>query len=186
MARRTTGKEFAALVDAARGIVPDISISTDVIVGFPGETDDEFEESRGFVEEMAFSRLHIFRYSRREGTPAATMPNQVRGPVSSERSRRFHELGADLERRFNSRFVGRRTEVLWETAEDLGTNLRWSGLTPNYIRVSTETDSGTDLLNTITPTDLVEAVPGGLIGRITNSEFGIRNSELPPAHPADP
>jgi threonylcarbamoyladenosine tRNA methylthiotransferase MtaB len=170
MARRTTRKEYAALVDAARKIVPDISISTDVIVGFPGETDDEFEKSRGFVEEMAFSRLHIFRYSRREGTPAATMPGQVRGPVSSERSRRLHELGADLERRFNSRFVGRRFEVLWETAEDLGPSLRWGGLTPNYIRVSTETDTETDLLNTITPTIITEVVPGGGVGRIRNEE----------------
>jgi len=167
MARRTSRVEFAALVGAARTMVPDIAVSTDVIVGFPGETDDEFEASLAFVEEMAFSRLHIFRYSRREGTLAATMPGQVRGPVSSERSRRLHELGADLECRFNSVFVGQRTEVLWETAEDLGSSLRWSGLTPNYIRVSTETDTETDLLNTITPTTITEVVPGGLVGRIT-------------------
>ncbi len=166
MARHTTRAEFSALVGVARAAVPDIAVSTDVIVGFPGEDDDEFEASIDFVEEMAFSRLHIFRYSRREGTAAAAMPDQVRGPVSSERSRRLHELGADLEHRFNSLFVGRRTEVLWETAEDLGTALRWSGLTPNYIRVSTETDPGTDLLNTISPTEITGVVPGGLIGRV--------------------
>jgi threonylcarbamoyladenosine tRNA methylthiotransferase MtaB len=167
MARRTSRAEFAALVGAARAAVPDIAVSTDVIVGFPGETADEFESSRAFVEEMAFSRLHIFRYSRREGTLAATMPGQVRGPISQERSRRLHELGADLERRFNSLFIGRRTDVLWETAEDLGSSLRWSGLTPNYIRISTETDTGTDLLNTITSTTITQVVPGGVIGRIT-------------------
>jgi len=168
MARRTSRAEFAALVGAARAAVPDIAVSTDVIVGFPGETDDEFEKSLGFVEEMAFSRLHIFRYSRREGTLAASMPGHVRGPVSSERSRRLHELGADLERRFNSAFVGRRTKVLWETGEDLGSSLRWSGLTPNYIRVSTETDTETEILNRITPTAITQVVPGGLVGRIRN------------------
>ncbi len=170
MARRTSRAEFATLVEAARAAAPDIAVSTDVIVGFPGENEDEFEASLDFVEEMAFSRLHIFRYSRREGTLAATMPDQVRGPVSSERSRRLHELGADLERRFNSLFVGRRTEVLWETAEDLGSTLRWSGLTPNYIRVSTETDNETDLLNRIVPMTITQVVPGGVIGRIRNEE----------------
>jgi threonylcarbamoyladenosine tRNA methylthiotransferase MtaB len=137
-------------------------------VGFPGESADEFEASRAFVEEMAFSRLHIFRYSRREGTLASSMPGQVRGPVAQERSRRLHELGADIERRFNSLFIGRRADVLWETAEDLGSSLRWSGLTPNYIRITTETDTETSLLNAITPTDIVEVVPGGVIGRIRN------------------
>jgi threonylcarbamoyladenosine tRNA methylthiotransferase MtaB len=167
MARRTSRAEFAALVGAARAAAPDIAVSTDVIVGFPGETEDEFGASLDFVEEMAFSRLHIFRYSRREGTLAAAMPDQVHGPVSSERSRRLHELGADLERRFNSLFVGRQTEVLWETAEDLGSTLRWSGLTPNYIRVSTETDTETDLLNRIVPTTITQVVPGGLVGKVT-------------------
>jgi len=167
MARRTSRAEFAALVGAARAAVPDIAVSTDVIVGFPGETADEFEASRAFVEEMAFSRLHIFRYSPREGTRASTMPGQVRGPVSQERSRQLHELGADLEHRFNSLFIGRRTDVLWETAEDLGSSLRWSGLTPNYIRISTETDTETDLLNAITSTTITQVVPGGVVGRIT-------------------
>ena len=168
MARRTNREEFAALVTAARAAVPEIAISSDVIVGFPGETDDEFEESFAFVEEMAFSRLHIFRYSRREGTLAAGMPGQVYGPTSQERSRRLHKLGADLEHRYNELFVGRRTDVLWETAEDLGSTLRWSGLTPNYVRVSTETDTETDLLNTITATTITQVVPGGLVGRIRN------------------
>jgi threonylcarbamoyladenosine tRNA methylthiotransferase MtaB len=168
MARRTSRAEFAALVGAARTAVPNIAISSDIIVGFPGETDDDFEESLAFVEEMAFSRLHIFRYSPREGTLAAGIPGQVRGPVSRERSRRLHELGADLETRYNALFVGRRTEVLWETAEDLGSTLRWSGLTPNYIRISTETDTETDLLNTITPTTITQVVPGGLVGEIRN------------------
>ncbi len=166
MARRTSREEFSALVAEARARVPDIAISSDVIVGFPGETDDEFEQSIGLVEELAFSRLHIFRYSRREGTPAAKMGSQVRGPVAQERSRRMHMLAADLEHRFNRKLVGRTCEVLWETAEDHGDALVWSGLTPNYVRVTATTTLDDDLLNTITPTEIVEVVPGGVVGRI--------------------
>jgi threonylcarbamoyladenosine tRNA methylthiotransferase MtaB len=168
MARRTSRREFSSLVEEARRSVSDLSISTDMIVGFPGETEDEFERSISLVEELAFSRLHIFRYSRRDGTRAATMPAQVPGPVAHDRSRHMHRLGADLEHRFASRFVGRTLDVLWETAKEYGELLRWSGLTPNYIRVGTTTAPDEDLLNRITPTEITEVVPGGAIGRIRN------------------
>ena len=171
MARRTTRKEFSALVRDARRAVPDLAISSDIIVGFPGETDEEFEQSIALVEELAFSRLHIFRYSRREGTPAEKMSAQVRGPVAQERSRRMHALAADLEHRFNSKLVGNTADVLWETAEDHGQTLRWSGLTPNYVRVTATTSLDADLLNVVTPTEIVDVVPGGVVGRILNSEF---------------
>jgi threonylcarbamoyladenosine tRNA methylthiotransferase MtaB len=170
MARRTTRKEFSALVRDARRAVPDLAISSDIIVGFPGETDEEFEQSIALVEELAFSRLHIFRYSRREGTPAEKMSAQVRGPVAQERSRLMHALAADLEHRFNSKLVGNTSDVLWETAEDHGDVLRWSGLTPNYVRVTATTPPNEDLLNVITPTEIVEVVPGGAVGRISNEE----------------
>ena len=78
----------------------------------------------------------------------------------------MHALAADLEHRFNSRLVGRTADVLWETAEDLGDALRWSGLTPNYVRVTATTSPDEDLLNIVTPTEIVEVVPGGIIGRI--------------------
>jgi len=178
MVRRTSRAEFSALVADARRAVSEIAISSDIIVGFPGETDEEFEQSVDLVEELAFSRLHIFRYSRREGTPAAKMSAQVPGPVVRERSRRMHQLAADLEHRFNSKLVGRTADVLWETAEDHGDVLRWSGLTPNYVRVTATTTPDEDLLNRITPTEITEVVPGGVVGRILNSEFGILNSEF--------
>ena len=168
MARRTSRGEFSSLVEFARSAAPDVAISTDIITGFPGETDEEFEESIAFVREMAFSRLHIFRYSRRDGTLAASMPDQIPGPVAQERSRRMHELGADLEQRFNSHLIGRTFDVLWETAEDRGDSLRWSGLTPNYVRVATSTPTDEDLTNRITPTMITGAVPGGLEGKIGN------------------
>jgi threonylcarbamoyladenosine tRNA methylthiotransferase MtaB len=171
MARRTCRRDFADLLGHARRAVPDLAVSTDVIVGFPGESDDEFGESISFVEKMGFSRLHVFRYSKREGTLAAKMPDQVRGPIARDRSRRMHELGAALERGFSSRFLGRTVDVLWETAEDHGDSLKWSGLTPHYIRVTTTTQPDEDLLNTVTPTEITEVVPGGAVGRIRNSGF---------------
>jgi threonylcarbamoyladenosine tRNA methylthiotransferase MtaB len=180
MARRTSRQTFMALVSAARQKVSGIAISSDIIVGFPGETDEEFAQSIEFVDKLAFSRLHIFRYSRREGTPAASLPAQVRGPVSQARSRRMHALAADLEHRFNSSIVGQTADVLWETAEDHGDTLLWSGLTPNYVRVSLATAPEEDLLNRITPTEIVEAIPGGVVGQIRNSEFG-----MPPSRPGE-
>jgi threonylcarbamoyladenosine tRNA methylthiotransferase MtaB len=94
MARRTSQVEFTRLVEAARLFIPDVSITTDIIVGFPGETEAEFVESLAFVEAMAFARLHIFRYSPREGTVAARMKGQVPPPVMQERSQRMHALNA--------------------------------------------------------------------------------------------
>jgi len=166
MARRTCRAEFSALVAGARRTMPNIAISSDIIVGFPGETDEEFEQSIDLVEELGFSRLHIFRYSQREGTPAAKMAAQVPGPVAKERSRRMHQLAADHEHRFNSNLVGRTADVLWETAENHGDVLRWSGLTPNYVRVTAITTPDEDLLNRITPTEITQVVPGGVVGRI--------------------
>ncbi len=166
MARRTTQREFAQLIDAARQRSPGISISTDIIAGFPGETDAEFEQSFSFVESMGFSRLHVFRYSRRPGTVAADLPDQVPGPISTARSRRLIELGVQLENRFNRSAEGKTVEVLWEESEPYGDGLRWSGLTPNYIRVTAETPASVDLLNTIHQTRIVAAVPGGLLGEV--------------------
>jgi threonylcarbamoyladenosine tRNA methylthiotransferase MtaB len=171
MARRTSRAEFSELVAEARRAVPDVAISSDIIVGFPGETDDEFEQSISLVEELAFSRLHIFRYSRREGTPAAKMVQSIPGPIAQERSRRMHALAADLEHRFNSKLIGRTIDVLWETAEDHGNSLRWSGLTPNYVRVTATTSPDEDLLNVVTPTEIAEVVPGGVVGRIRSADF---------------
>ncbi len=166
MARKTTTREFAALVEAARAAHPEVSITTDVMAGFPGETDAHFEESLAFVEQMAFARLHVFRFSPRPGTPAATMPGQVPGAVAAERSRRLHELGARLERAYQSRFLGRTLQVLWEEAEPHGHALQHTGLTPNYLRVLTHTAPEVQLANTVTPARLIETVPGGIVAEV--------------------
>ena len=133
------------LLEAARAVSHDIAISTDVMVGFPGETDEEFTSSIATVGSLGFSKLHVFRYSRREGTRAAAMPGQVPGPVAADRSARMHDLGERLASEYHHRFVGGRLNVLWEDAEKIGDQRRWSGLTGNYIRVLTEAPAGTDL-----------------------------------------
>jgi threonylcarbamoyladenosine tRNA methylthiotransferase MtaB len=170
MGRRSNRGEFADLVAAARAAVPDVSISTDVMAGFPGETDGDFSKTVDFVETMAFSRLHVFTFSRRAGTPAAVMPGQVPGPVAAERSRALLRLGARLESDFNRRFIGSVLPVLWESSEPLGPERRWSGLTDNYIRVIANTDSNVDLTNRVTATRMVSTIPGGLAGVIDHSD----------------
>jgi threonylcarbamoyladenosine tRNA methylthiotransferase MtaB len=166
MARKTDQRAFSALVAAARSAADGVSISTDVIAGFPGETDEEFEQSIAFVESMEFSKLHVFKFSSRQGTRAATMPHQVRGPVAQARSRRLIELGARMEHEFNHRFVGSELPVLWEQGESVGPHQRWTGLTDNYIRCVTETQSEVDLSNRVTATRLISTIPGGVLGEI--------------------
>ena len=154
----------------ARAAIPDVSITTDVIVGFPGETDAEFEDSIAFIEAMNFARLHIFRYSRREGTAAANMPNQVPADVMQARSKRMHALGAELERNFQDLFVGTTQSVLWEQSEPFGLGQRWSGLTGNYLRVVTETSADVDLKNRITDVELIEVLPGAIVASVSDLE----------------
>jgi threonylcarbamoyladenosine tRNA methylthiotransferase MtaB len=169
MARHTTQAQFVHLVEAARATIPDLSVTTDIIVGFPGETEAEFEESLVFVREMAFAKLHIFRYSQREGTAAAKMKDQVPPPVAQERSQRMHTLNAELERAFRRKFIGRTLPVLWESSEPFGFGLQWSGLTHNYARVVTQTNPQVDLRNRIIETDLVDLAPAALMGQLPSS-----------------
>jgi len=136
MLRRTTQAEYRLLVHAARERFPDFSVTTDVMVGFPGETDEEFAISEAFIAEMAFARLHVFRYSPRPGTLAARMKNQVDPVVKEARSARLHTLSAQLAQQFAEKFVGQTRPVLWEqvlgAAED---GFIQVGYTDNYFRV---------------------------------------------------
>ena len=165
MARRTTGAAFAGLVAAARAAIPDLSVTTDMIVGFPGETEAEFAASLAFAEAMAFAKLHIFRYSRRAGTVAASMRGQVPAAVAAERSQRMHELNDMLEHTFRRHFVGRTMDVLWETCQPGHDGLlQWDGLTDNYLRVLAP--GGPGLHNVVTPVRLVADGPEGLVGQL--------------------
>ncbi|RMF82327.1 MAG: tRNA (N(6)-L-threonylcarbamoyladenosine(37)-C(2))-methylthiotransferase MtaB [Chloroflexi bacterium] len=136
MIRRTSQAEFRQLVRAARDAIPHLSITTDVIVGFPGETDDEFTISETFIREMNFAGLHVFRYSKRPGTAAARMSGHVDDATKKERSTRLLTLSQEMERGFAQRFVGQTLPVLWEQvtgATEAGfINV---GYTDNYVRV---------------------------------------------------
>lgn len=114
MARRTNQAQFRALLRAARTRIPGVRITTDVIVGFPGETDTEFAISEAFIQEMEFAGLHVFRYSKRPGTAAARMGGHVSEDVKRERSARLIALSDELERRYAESFVGETLSVLWE------------------------------------------------------------------------
>jgi len=149
MGRRYTASQYARLVDAARSSIPDLAVTTDVIVGFPGETDDEFEASYDFARQVRFARIHVFPYSPRPGTKAAAIPNHVEDKVKRERGRRMLALGRANLRDFRKKFVGQTVMVLWEK-QTCGV---WSGLTDNYIRVFTKSDK--DLTNKIMPVRLV-------------------------------
>jgi len=136
MARHTTPQKFSSLVAFARERIPDVAITTDIIVGFPGETDEEFNESLKFVQEMEFASGHVFKYSLRQGTDAAKLPNRVHGSLAHERSQRMREILDISARRFAENYVNRESAVLWETATQM-TAAIWnmSGLTDNYLQV---------------------------------------------------
>lgn len=171
MARHTSQAEFSRLVEMARMAISDLSVTTDIIVGFPGETEEEFTESIDFIEEMAFAKLHIFRYSKRAGTTAAKMKGQVPSKIMQERSQRMHTLNAHLEETFRRKFVDRVMPVLWESNEPYGFGLQWSGLTGNYLRVVAQTNSGVDLHNQVIETELVDTIPAALRGQLSTMEL---------------
>jgi len=166
MARRYTTAEFDAWVTAARAAIPDLAITTDLIVGFPGETDDEFAESLAFVQKMGFSRVHVFPYSLRTGTPAARMPGQVPAQVKAQRARALRAVASASQRAFSQSFVGRTLGVLWESHRERDGGIIWSGLTDNYLRVYTR--SSVNLANTLVPTRLVALTGNDLQGEVEN------------------
>ena len=169
MARRTSRASFRELTEAARSHISALNLSTDLIVGFPGETEADFADSLEYVEAINFARLHVFSYSPRPGTAAAQFSNQVHGRVKKERTHRMIELGKQLSHKFHQQFLGKTLNVLWETnvGADNG-GLRWVGYTDNYIRV--HANGPADLFNQITPTEIAEATPDGVLGSIVMSE----------------
>lgn len=132
MGRKYTTADFAALVTELRRRRPEIAITTDIMVGFPGETQEEHESSLAFVKELALAGLHVFKYSPRQGTKAAGFPGQVPAPEKEKRSQAFLALGAELKRAHAAGFLGRSLEVLVETEGEDGV---WEGHTDNYLKV---------------------------------------------------
>ena len=114
MNRRYTTSDFRNKINYIRDIMPDVSITTDVIVGFPGETEEEFQETESFIKEIEFSKLHVFPFSPRRGTVAADMPNQVEKSVKADRSHRLIQLSQKLEKSFREKFMNTTQNVLFE------------------------------------------------------------------------
>jgi len=165
MARKVTPEGFSQLVEAARHAIPDVAITTDVIVGFPGEDEAEFEQSLEFVRQMRFAGGHVFTYSPRPGTAAARMPHQVPHALRKERNARMRAVLDESARAYQRRFLGTQLPVLWESATAIGPQ-GWtiSGLTDNYLRVRAQAPR--QLWNQITPVTLTEWSEQGLIGQI--------------------
>ena len=138
MRRRYDTAQFAASVDLVRGMYPDAGITTDIIVGFPGETDADFGVSLDFAAAMRFSDVHAFPYSSRPGTSAAHFSEQVAEPEKRMRMGEMLALSAESRHAFREGQLGAVRPVLWERS---GTGGLWSGLTDNYVRVRTSNDA---------------------------------------------
>jgi threonylcarbamoyladenosine tRNA methylthiotransferase MtaB len=158
MRRRYVTADYQQAVALIRQVVPEVAITTDVIVGFPGETDAEFQESFSFCRQMQFDRIHVFPYSPRPGTEAASMPEGVADKVKRQRSQKMLALANESLQRFSRMFLGRTAEVLWEQR----TGGNWTGLTGNYIKVYARNRE--ELTNRLLPVKLVEIHKDGVWG----------------------
>ena len=136
MARRCKTAEFARLVEQARSAVPLFNVTTDLITGFPGETEDEWRQSMDFVASVGFGHMHIFPFSARAGTKAARLPEQLNGAIKKARSREMHALAAELKQRELARHIGSEVEVLWEQQINPD-SAQWIGYTPHYHKIIT-------------------------------------------------
>jgi threonylcarbamoyladenosine tRNA methylthiotransferase MtaB len=165
MLRHTIPAEYRKLVHTAREKIPGVAITTDIIVGFPGETEDEFTESLRFVEEMNFSAGHVFKYSARPGTAASRLPGRVDGKVLQERSRLMRDVLSRSALKFTAQHEGQVLEVLWESAIGwLDGKWRLHGLSDNYLEIEGLADS--DRCNKIDRVKIRTLADGSLAGEI--------------------
>jgi threonylcarbamoyladenosine tRNA methylthiotransferase MtaB len=155
--------EYESAVRRARDAISDLSITTDMLVGFPGEGESEFEESYRFCESTGFAGIHVFPYSKRPGTPAATMSGQIHDKVKKQRSARMMALGQRSAGRFRSQFLGRTMTVLWEDTSGDGL---WSGHAANYLRVYARSDG--QVAGKMLAVRIVEEYADGLGGEMVN------------------
>ena len=136
MNRKYTKEHYLELVDKIRTAVPDIAITTDIIVGFPGETEEDYISSREFVKKVKFAELHVFKYSKRDGTVAAKMPNQIDEKIKTLRSEDLIKTGEELTKEFRQAKIGQDTTVLFEEKILLDNKEYWVGHTVDYIKIA--------------------------------------------------
>ena len=159
MRRPYDGRRFAGLVEGIRAAVPGVALTTDVIVGFPGESDREFEESLEFCRGVGFARLHAFPFSARPGTAAASMPAQLPHEIKRRRMTALLDLAQQSRRRFERRQIGSRAEALWEQRR----HGRWQGTTDNYLRVVSPSGGHEMLPRHLQPVRITTAGKEGLV-----------------------
>ena len=147
MNRKYNTTKIKEIVERLRRYYDDVILTTDIIVGFPGETEEEFEKTYQFLKEIKLYKMHVFQYSPRKGTRAAVMPNQVDGNVKEKRSRKLIELSNENQKRYNEKLVGKEVEVLFEDQAIEEKKKYFKGHTQNYILVKYETDE--NLENTL-------------------------------------
>ena len=152
-------EEFEKGTQLLRQAFPNAALTTDVIVGFPGETDEEFNKTYEFLKRIAFYKMHVFKYSQRKGTKAAVMPNQIDGAIKDERSKVLLKLSDENEEMYNSKYVGKTVEVLFEEKD----GEFYKGHTTNYIEVFAK---GENLENVICNVIVSESFCDHLVGSV--------------------
>ena len=145
MGRRCKIKDFKSIVQKARDEISNFNITTDIIVGFPGETEDEWQESLKFINEVGFSHIHIFTYSKRQGTKASRLDNHIDNVTKKVRSKELHELTKLMRKKILNDEIGKEYFVLWESKDN---DSNWSGYTEHYLRVELK-NSQENVENTI-------------------------------------
>ena len=168
MARRCSTARYHELVEAARAAIPTLNVTTDLIVGFPGESEAEWAETTEFVQRIGFGHMHIFTYSPRRGTTAARMKGHLPKEIKRERSQELHAIAAQMKRDTLARFVDTEQTVLWEgRGEPVAEGRRrWSGYTENYLRVEAEVAEDAALENRVTPVHVSAATDEVLLGEL--------------------
>ena len=140
MNRKYTTKEYERGCELLRKYFVHPAITTDVIVGFPGETEEEFEQTKAYLEHIHFYEMHIFKYSKRKGTRAAVMPDQIDEQIKAARSEKLIALGHDMSKEFRKFYIGKNEEALFEEKAGIGDKEYFVGYTKEYVKVAKETD----------------------------------------------
>ena len=153
MNRKYTTQDLTEIMERLRRYYSDVMLTTDIIVGFPGETESEFEKTYKFLEKAKFYKMHVFQYSQRKGTRAAVMPNQVDGNIKEKRSKELIEMSNKYQKEYNEKYIGKEVEVLFEEKEEINNEIYYKGHTQNYIMVKYKTNEEKleNVLKRVTP-----------------------------------
>ncbi|TQV80294.1 tRNA (N(6)-L-threonylcarbamoyladenosine(37)-C(2))-methylthiotransferase MtaB [Aliikangiella coralliicola] len=158
MSRRCKSETFLKLVEKAREVIPEFNVTTDIIVGFPGETQEDFELSQQIIGQANFGHVHIFSYSDREGTKAARLPEKIDNETKKKRSQQLHKLAANAKQQNMMSMIGQRQNILWEgkASRTEEGRFRFFGHTENYHKIFLDIDQHIDIANQVIPCEVVD------------------------------